>query len=152
MLSIMLFLISGATCETEEEVISLLRDVYSKLVEAERAGADVGNASQQLNKALTLIKSLEGDPTNREEVLQQAISIIREVDSRIPALIEEGRRVTFYKNLYNGLLIAFIVSLIVLVYVLTPRIFWSLWIRARKHWIIKIVDTDGGGQSDRRRG
>jgi hypothetical protein len=148
----MLSLISVTTCETEEEAITLLREVYSKLVEAEKAGADISNASQQLNKALTLIKSLEEGQANREEALQQAISIIKEVDSMIPTLIEEGHKATFLKNLYTGLAIASIISLIILAYILTPRIFWNLWIRARKHWIVKVSNMGEGRPSDRRRG
>jgi len=147
-----LSLISATTCETEEEAITLLREVYSKLVEAEKAGADISNASQQLNKALILIKSLDEGQENKEEALQQAILIIKEVDSMIPMLIEEGRKATFFKNFYTGLAIASIISSIVLAYLLTPRIFWSLWIRARKHWIVKVSNVSGGGQSDRRRG
>lgn len=148
----MLSLIPTVTCETEEEAITLLREVYSKLVEAERVGADISNASQQLNKALTLIKSLEENRTNKEEILRQAISIIKEVDSMIPTLIEEGRKAAFFKNFYTGLAIASIISSIILAYLLTPRIFWSLWMRARKHWIVKVSNMGRGGQSDRRRG
>jgi len=147
-----LFLIPATTCETEEEAITLLREVYSKLVEAEKAGADISNASQQLNKALTLIKSLEEGQMSREEILQQAISIIKEVDSMIPTLIEEGRKATFFRNFYTGLTIASIISLIVLAYLFTPRIFWNLWIRARKNWIVKVSNVSGGKLNDRRRG
>lgn len=129
-----------------------MREVYSKLVEAEKAGANVSNASQQLNRALTLIKSLEEGQTNREEAIQQAISIIREVESTIPTLIEEGRRATFFKNLYIGLAIASIISLIVLTHLFTERIFWNLWIRARRRWIVRVSNTGGGGRIDRRRG
>ena len=148
----MLFLIPATTCENEEEAITLLREVYSKLVEAEKAGADISNASQQLNKALTLIKSLEEGQMSREEILQQAISIIKEVDSMIPTLIEEGRKAAFFRNFYTGLTIASIISLIVLAYLLTPRIFWNLWIRARKNWIVKVSNVSGGKLNDRRRG
>ena len=138
-------------CEAEEEAISLLREVYSKLIEAEKAGADISNASQLLNKALTLIKSPDESRKNREESLQQAISMIREVDSMVPTLIEEGRRAAFLKNFYTGLTITSIISSILLAYFFTPRIFWKLWVRARKHWIVKVSSIESGRLIDRRR-
>ena len=129
----------------------MLREVYSKLAEAEMAGADIRNASQQLNKALTLIKSVDENPQDKEKLLQEALTIIRDVDSMVPTLIDEGRRTAFTRNIYNALTITSILSLIVLSYILTPRIFWGLWLKARKNWLIKIVDKGSRVKNDRRR-
>ena len=147
-----LFLTPIVRCGAEEEhAITLLREVYSKLAEAEAAGADIRNASQQLNKALTLLKSIDENLEDREMLLQEAITIINDVDSMIPTLIEEGQKNTFMKNVYMVLTVSSIVSSIVLAYLLTPRAFWSLWLKARKQWIIRITSRSGREYSDRRR-
>lgn len=139
-------------CEKEEEqAITLLREVYSKLIEAEMAGADIRNASQQLNKALTIIKSVDEDPGDGERLLQEAITIIRDVDSMIPTLIDDGRKATFLRNLYMALTASSIASSIVLAYFFIPRIFWGFWLKARKHWIVRVTDKSGRGKNDRRR-
>jgi hypothetical protein len=150
---LLLSLTPNVRCETEEEkAIALLREVYSKLAEAEMAGADIRDASQQLNKALTLIKSIDENPQDKEKLLQEALTIMRDVDSMIPTLIDEGRRAAFLRNIYTALTISSIASLIVLSYIFTPRIFWSLWLKARKNWLIKIVADKGGRvENDRRR-
>jgi len=150
---LLLSLTPNVRCEPEEEqAIALLREVYSKLAEAEMAGADIRDASQQLNKALTLIKSIDENPLDKEKLLQEALTIIRDVDSMIPTLIDEGRRAAFSKNIYTALTISSIASLIISSYIFTPRIFWSLWLKARKNWLIKIVADKGGRvRNDRRR-
>jgi hypothetical protein len=150
---LLLSLTPDVRCEFEEEqAIALLREVYSKLAEAEMAGADIRDASQQLNKALILIKSIDENSLDKEKLLQEALTIIRDVDSMIPTLIDEGRRVAFSRNIYTALTISSIVLIIISSYIFTPRIFWNLWLKARKNWLIKIVADKGRRvRNDRRR-
>jgi hypothetical protein len=141
----------AARSETDvEETITLVREVYSKLLEAEAAGADIYNATLALNKALTLIKSINENPADRERLLREAVRLVRDVDSTIPALVDEGRRATFLRNFYMVLAISLTASLATLSYLLTPRIFWRFWLKTRKNWLIRLT---GGvkGNNDRRR-
>ncbi len=146
--------ISEVRCEVDEvQAIRLLREVYSKLVEAEGSGADILNASLQLDKALKLIKQAEEDPRNSDRLISEAITLISNVDSMIPTLIEEGGRKTFFKNLYVFSAVSATLSSIILSYILSPRIFWSLWLRAKSRWLVKIMDEkDSVRRDDRRRG
>jgi|GEM_PF-814035 len=153
LLFMILFLTPTVRCGAgEEQSIILLREVYSKLAEAEASGADISNASQLLNKALTLLKSIDVNPEDRELLLQEAIKIINDVDSMIPTLVDEGQKNIFMRNVYMVLSVSSIASSILLAYLLTPRIFWSLWLKARRNWLVKVSGKGGRGSIDRRRG
>ena len=141
-------IIQGCLCE-EMDVIRSIRDAYSKLVKAEERGADVRDAALKLQRALELVREAEEDPENREALLSEARSLVEQVESSIPTLIEEGERRIFWRNVTIASIIASIAILSLLAYYYGPRAFWSLWLRIRSRWVIEIIGRDVG-RRDRR--
>lgn len=135
----------------DESLIKSVRKVYSRLVEAEKRGADVREAALKLQKALELIKEAEKNPGEREALLSKASMLIDEVNSSIPSLIEEGERRIFWRNVMIGSTASLIVVAAILVYRFGPKIFWETWLRIRSKWVVEILERRGRGGEDRDR-
>jgi len=136
----------------DEPSIKSVRKVYSRLAEAEKKGADVREAALKLQKALELIREAEEDPDKREVLLSKASTLIDEVNSSIPELIEEGERRIFWRNVMIGSTASLIIVAAVLVYRFGPKIFWETWLRIRSEWIVEVLEKRErrGGDRDRR--
>ncbi|RLF99007.1 MAG: hypothetical protein DRN49_04975 [Thaumarchaeota archaeon] len=132
-----------------EDVTRSIRDTYSKLVKAEERGADVRDAAMKLEKALELVKEAEEHPEKRDALLSEARKLVEEVESSIPILIENGERRIFWRNLTIAFAVVMIALSALLTYYYGPRIFWTLWLRIRSHWIMEIIEREK--ESDRRR-
>ena len=132
-----------------EDVTRSIRDTYSKLVKAEERGADVRDAAMKLEKALELVKEAEEHPEKRNALLSEARKLVEEVESSIPILIENGERRIFWRNLTIAFAVVMIALSALLTYYYGPRIFWTLWLRIRSHWIMEIIEREK--ESDRRR-
>jgi len=141
-------MIQGCMGENED-IISSIRDTYSKLVKAEEKGADVRDAAMKLQKALKLVEEAEENPENRETLLSEARELVGEVRSSIPILIEEGEKKIFWRNIAIASTVAMIAILSFLTYYYGPRVFWTLWLKIRSRWVIEIIER---GRKDDRRG
>lgn len=125
----------------DESLVELARDVYSKLVDAEKKGADVRETALKLNRALQLIREAENDPEKKDILLSEARALIEDVNSSIPLLIREGERETFWKNVTIGSTGIITVVASVLTYLFGPRIFWEIWLKIRSRWIIEVASS-----------
>ncbi len=103
-------------------------EVFLLLEAAEAKGANVTDAALSLNHALELISA------GGETELDQAASIVLQVNSSIPALVAEGEAARYWGT--TGL-VATIVTLGiagVLVYFFMPKLVWRIWARSKKDW------------------
>jgi len=119
--------------------VTTIREVYSRLAEAEKRGADVREAAMRLNDALELVREAEENVENRSALLSAARSIVEDVNSSIPVLIAEGGERLFWRNVVLAASIVSIAASCVAVYRLGPRVFWETWLRLRSRWIVEVV-------------
>lgn len=147
-LLIVLAMLDICSCYNELLVESI-RSAYSRLVEAEKKGADVREAAAKLNRALQLIREAEDNPENRSVLLSEAYALIEDVNLSISLLIREGENRVFWKNVTISLAGVLTVVISILAYRFGPRIFWEAWLRLRSKWTIKTIrnyKNKGGGR------
>ena len=148
----LLSLLAAAETSAQEDIRRNIEGAYLKLLEAERQGANVTDAALKLNKALTLLRLAETNPAERQTYLKDAGDLTKQVYAQIPTLIAEGRERTLWRNLAIALSTICLAGVGVFVYAYWPKIFWNLWIRLRKDWIVKTVPREkpkpkrGGGK------
>ena len=131
----------------EESVVRSIREVYSRLVDAEERGADVRGPALKLEKALELVRRAGENPGEREAILSEARALVEEVNSSIPALLEEAEKQVLWRNIVLGSAIASVALVGVTVYLFGARVFWETWLKARSSWVIELLERreKGGG-------
>lgn len=125
----------------DESLSEFVREIYSKLVDAEEKGADVREAALKLNRALQLIREARNDPENKSALLSEARALIEDVNANIPLLIREGENALLWRNVTMSSAVALIVVISVLAYRFGPRIFWEAWLKLRPKWIVEVVKS-----------
>jgi len=123
-----------------EDLKKSVREVYFRLAEAEKRGADVRDAALKLEKALELIRAAKENPEKRDDFIREARELIEEVNASIPKLIQEGEARIFWKNVAFASAASILVASIVLIYHYGPRIFWGTWLKMRSKWIVEVLE------------
>lgn len=135
------FLISSSltsTIEATGDVRVKLARIYSDLVNAESAGADISVAATKLDEARRLIASAESaNEPEKSSLLAMASVLIGEVEAMIPELMEAGRAATLYRSVTTIASVAISASSAIFLYIYGPRILWRLWLRSRKGWRVR---------------
>lgn len=127
-----------AESQDVEEARKYVRTVYSSLREAELKGADVEEAASKLDEALELLREVEGVGTlEREKSISRVMSMAGEVESSIGRLVEEGESRNRWRIITLSSSAALAALSSILTYLYAPRIFWGLWLRARRDWRVK---------------
>jgi len=117
-------------------VETYIKEVYIRLAEAEKRGADVSEAAFELNKALGhLVVGRDGYP-DRERVLNEALSIAQKVDEAIPLLIAEGEERQAWRNITMAFVLGFAASAAGVTYLYGGKMVWSIWLRLRRGWMV----------------
>ena len=129
-----------------------IKNVYSRLAEAEKAGADVHDAALKLEKALERARQARENPENGSLLLAEAEKLVNEVNSSIPLLIETGQKRIFWRNVEIASAASLIAVSVFFTYYYGPRIFWGTWLRIRSRWIVEVSGRSGreAGKRDRR--
>lgn len=123
--------------QSVDDVRSYLKQVFTRLREAESLGAEVGDEASMLNEALNLIRLAESNSSVRDESLNKALSIINQVNNSIPQLVEEGASKARMNQIILAATISSILAVCVLTYFYGPRALWGLWLRARGGWRVR---------------
>ncbi len=139
---------------SENSLVRSIREVYSKLVEAEKKGADVREAALKLERALELVRAAEENPDKRDVLLSEARRLVDEVNSSIPSLIEKGEREAFLRNVVIASAISLVTVSAGITYYYGPRVFWGIWLKLRSRWIVEVLKEHEKEvkKGDRRRG
>ncbi len=119
---------SPSLSEDQESLKARIVEVFLALQSAESNGANISAPLRMLNQALALIQ--DGDPAS----LEQAGSIISEVNASIPQLAAEGEQMRLASSawLYSSLVMLAVVG--VLSYLYLPRLIWRSWVKAKRKW------------------
>jgi len=151
MLTIMILSMLEVSICYEEPLNDSIKEIYSRLVEAEKRGADVQDAALKLNKALELIRAAEENPDKSDILLSEARKLINEVNSSIPLLIERGEKEVFLRKVTIVSTISAVIASASLTYYYGPRLFWGIWLKLRSRWIVKVLGKyeKGARKSDR---
>lgn len=115
----------AATDPDQQVARDALMQAFLALQQAESRGANVTSAARALNQALLLLQ---------EGSVDEARSIISDVNATIPQLVAEGdqSRVAGQVALYSFL--ASLAAVGVLSYLYLPRLIWRSWARAKGDW------------------
>lgn len=107
-------------------------DLYIEIAKLATQGVDVSNLIEKLKKVH------ENLINHRDE---DAILIIEDIRNEINTLKQSMPTIIFFQNLVKGLMITFLASIPILIYILLPRIYIYLWYRARRKWVVKLEST-----------
>ncbi len=129
---------------TQAQAQAAIDNAFRNLSMAEQQGGNVTGLVSQLNNAIALMEQGEAiqavNPSRASILYQQAINLTEQINAQIPQSIASGRAAS---NAQLESLIAYLTVLGVaglLVYFYADRIFWELWIRSHKSWIVKRAD------------
>ena len=119
-----------------------IHDAYKAIVEANNAGGDISELTDQLNQALKLTSQAQAliisDPQLTQTLFLQAQALAQNVTSQSSTVQAEG---LFQNPLFIGVSIASLLASGILVYVFGPKIFWKVWLRLRKNYRVKIKNS-----------
>jgi len=132
---------SGTSEVGLEDAARKVNDVFKVVVEAYDAGGDVKGLVIKLNEALDLISmAREADSEQSKVLAGQAYEIAEWVEGEAPSVKEEGIRLRLAER--NTWIVAG-AGLIFggfLTYFFGPRLYWSLWLRMRKNYIVRVTE------------
>lgn len=115
----------------DSEVASVLKDIdylYNH-------GVNVDDLVHRLDQAVKLINNGDYD---------RAKTILSGIKNEIGSLKNKAETIYLYQTIYKYGLVALLLSLPILAYFLTPRIYLYLWYRLRRGWIVKKVSHSSG--------
>ncbi len=111
-----------------ESLRAQINSVFLLLEAAEAKGANVTGAALSLNHALELVSA--GGPGE----LEQAASVIQQVNSSIPGLVAEGESARYWGTAGLAATLAALGIAGVLVFLFMPKLVWRLWARSKRGW------------------
>ncbi|MCP8317829.1 MAG: hypothetical protein H3Z52_09520 [archaeon] len=124
--------------DAHEKVI----EAFASVQEANLAGGDVNHLVDKLNEALNLIS--QGDsiapsnPSEAQELYQQAEDIANQVVLEAPLVREEGILAQRNSNILLGIELAILALLGFIIYKFGPKLLWKSWLRAHRDWKVGI--------------
>lgn len=117
-------------------------EAFSSVQEADNAGGDVSHLVNMLNEALDLISQADSiassNPTQAQELYQQAEDIANQVLLEAPLVREEGILAQRNRNIMLEIELAILATLGFILYKFGPKLLWRLWLRAHKDWEVRI--------------
>jgi hypothetical protein len=114
-------------------------EAFELVLEAERAGGDVGGLVSSLNRALELVAEAElsSDPVRAGQLLAEAEGVVDGVVASAPVVRDEGLAAQRSASVWLALELAFLGVLGVSVYLFGPRLFWRFWLRVYGGWRVR---------------
>jgi len=126
-----------------EEVVIKVQNVFKLVSEANEAGGDVENIVMDLNVALDLLYQVKvRDVSQARSFIAQAMEILERVESLAPMVRDEGIKLRQSERVMWILLLLGLVIGGAASYFYGPRLFWSLWLKMKKDYIVRIVEDE----------
>lgn len=116
---------------TGSEVRFSFESAFTYVKRAEASGGDVSALIPKLNAALQLINSGSSDN------LAIARALIIEVSQEALITQVSGAQETSSQSMVVGASLVLLGASAVLIYIYGPRVFWGLWVRMKKDWVVK---------------
>ena len=112
----------------------LLEEAFQATVRAETAGGDVSRLVEDINKAINLLSSENVDAHN------QAKALLESVLSNAPIVEGAGSSAQKLQLLTAGVIVSALLALTLLAWRFGSRLFWDLWLRFKRGWVLEKVD------------
>jgi len=113
-------------------------DAFKAVVAAYQDGGSVGELVEELNEALVLLSEAgRADSEQAGIIADQAYEIAEGVESEAPRAREEGMRLRQNERIGWAIAIGGVILGVLLIYFVGPRLYWSLWLRIRRDFIVK---------------
>jgi hypothetical protein len=126
---------------SSSQVRQEIGQAYASVLDAEQKGGNVTGLVSQLNEAITLLN--QGDAANKtnpslaQQLYSSAFSIASNVIQLSPGVASAGVASRSLSLEIFASETAVLGILAFLAYLLTPRVFWSAWVRARRGWRVR---------------
>jgi hypothetical protein len=129
------FFLFFSTCTVSaasvEELRGSVASAFFDVARAEKAGGDVSGLVAKLNSALELISA------GGTQDLVRAESLVSEVKQAVVKVEGYGVQSTNMMYLTTGVTLVVLGALAVVIWVYGSRVFWGLWVRSRKDWVVE---------------
>jgi len=126
-----------------EKASEKVQNVFILVFEANEAGGDVEDLVMDLNVALDLLNQAKvSDVSQARSFIAQAMEILERVEGLAPIVRDEGIKLRQSERVMWILLLLVLVIGGVVSYFYGPRLFWSLWLKMRKDYIVRIVEEE----------
>jgi hypothetical protein len=126
---------------SSDRLLSEVSSSFAKVQTIEREGGNVTAVVGQLNMALVLIsggQSVEAnDPSGAQSAYNQAEALIQSVGQQLPIVERQGIASAQSEVAWLAVTLAALTALGLTVYFRGSRIYWSLWVRAHRGWLVK---------------
>jgi hypothetical protein len=140
-IAVFLPVIHTASAQSVSDALVAVNRAFADVSRAESSGANVTQLVQELNQALLLInqgESIQGsDPSQASSLFQQASAIASTVEEQIPSALVEGQAATRAELFWLGAYLVGISVACVLIYLFGSRVFWTLWLRTHRSWVVR---------------
>ena len=114
-----------------EEVWGKFTELFRYVEELSSEGMNVSLIVSELNDVLTLIEE------NTTESLTKAMDRLRDIELEVSELRGELSSFKFWRDVSLATKIAVLASIPILMYLLLPRVYISLWFKCRRRWVVK---------------
>ena len=125
-----------ALAETQAGALQSIQSAYVATRAAEQLGANVTLLDQNLTAALGLVEGgaaiQSGHPALSQQDYLQADSIATKVESQAQSLGQGTSPLAGRGLLDLGIELGVLIAAAVVIYLLTPRVYWSIWTRINK--------------------
>jgi len=111
-------------------------EAFASIQKVEEDGGNVSRLIILLNRAIRLEREgeLAADPVRANQLYDEARGIVDEVMAAAPRVREEGMTALSNRTIWTAIDLTGLVLISLFVYILGPRIFWILWLRAHRGW------------------
>ena len=127
-----------ASSQTSATVRAQIAQAYTLVLRAEQKGGNVSSLVVSLNTAISLVQEADSinstDPSRAEILYALSSSLALQIIQGSPAVAAAGAASVQNAELALGVETGVLVALAVLAYLYTPRVFWTLWLRAYRGW------------------
>ena len=121
--------------ESSNEARAKLTEAFEAAAEAERVGGNVSSLVVELNEAVSLLES--GEASGNETLISEAIMKAERVVDLAPQVGREGAAAAQARTYQTIAFVGVLIVLALVVWRYGPRLFWDLWIRSKRDWVVK---------------
>jgi len=134
-----IFLTPAYAEATNDQVMADLFHAFNLVQEAEKAGGQIDGLIADLNHALSLIADAASttDPEKATLLLDQAEMLTKGVADEAPKVLQQGLEAKRQANIQLVIELSTLCILAIVIYLYSPRIFWTLWMKAYGAWKVK---------------
>ncbi len=127
----LLLIVPRVEAASNSDVRASFESAFAEVKRAEQSGGDVSTLLPKLNLALQLINS------GSDNDLVKAQIIIEDVSLEAHSTQISGAQSTENQYIVTGVSLAILGASATLIYIYGDRLFWGIWVRAKKDWVVK---------------